>query len=300
MPISVIPVTGLVLGPIGSISQTDYPLISPRQVNDTDTNPIAFGETFVLNANNTYSSVKQFIAINRAAAFLTLMTQGIPGTGPFPQAPVTPFALGIAKDAVLTNNFYPLQGGTNMPAGAYAPGMMVNGLTRGTITVAVNNGTPPRASFPVFIRTAFNPAIPAGVIGGIEGIPDSTSAIIGTPNPGNQGSGEITGLSQLSGVRAGIYAVTFTSPTAYTVTDPIGTLRGVGAIGTPFSAGSEISLTIANIPIPFIAGDGFTVDVLTSSNLMIPNIVFKTGILSTDPNTGKSASQVTILERRVV
>jgi hypothetical protein len=62
MPASVIPVTGLTNGPIGAISQTDFPLVSPRQVNPTDTNNINFGDPVVLNSNNTVSSVKQFLA----------------------------------------------------------------------------------------------------------------------------------------------------------------------------------------------------------------------------------------------
>jgi hypothetical protein len=129
MPYSVIPVTGLVLGPIGSISQTDFPLVSARQVNATDTLNINFGDPFVLNENNTYSSVAQFIATYGVFALLSLAEAN----------PSDPF--GIAKDSVQPNTYYPLNGGTHMPAGAYLPGMMVNGLTRGTATVAINNGT---------------------------------------------------------------------------------------------------------------------------------------------------------------
>jgi hypothetical protein len=198
MPISIIPVTGLLLGPIGSISQTDFPLISPRGVNDTDTNPIAFGETFVLNANNTDSSVKQFISSQGVAAFINLMTQGFGPSLTPNQFPTTAYAIGIAKDSVLTNTFYSLQGGTNMPAGSYVPGMMVNGLTRGTISVQVNNGTPSRAGSPIYVRTFVNPAIPAGVVGGVEAVNDPTTAMFASANHGNHGSGEISGLSLLA------------------------------------------------------------------------------------------------------
>lgn len=189
MPVSVIPVSGLVLGPIGSISQTDFPLVSARQVKSTDTKNIAFGELFVLNADNTYSSVAQFIANGGVLAADT--------------------PLGIAKDAVETNAYYPLKGGTNMPAGQYEPGMMVNGLTRGTITVQVNNGNPAGAGQAVYVRVALNGAIPAGVIGGIEAVADGANTV------------------------------------------------------------------------------------------QVSNIVFKTGVASTDPNTGAKAAQVVILERKV-
>jgi hypothetical protein len=187
MPGSVIPVTGLVNGPIGSISQTDFPLVSPRQVNPTDTNNIGFGDPTVLNANSTVSSVKQFLANGGT------LTANTP--------------LGIAKDAVETNGYYPLNGGTAMPAGQYPPGVIANILTRGTINVKINNGVPAGAGSPVYVRIAANAAIPNGVVGGFEAVADGTNTV------------------------------------------------------------------------------------------QIPNIVFKTGILSTDPVTGDVTAQVTILNR---
>lgn len=287
MPISVIPVTGLVLGPIGSISQTDFPLISPRQVNPTDTLNLAFGETFVLNANNTYSSVKQYITTNSVAAFIALMNQGQPSQ-----------ALGIAKDSVETNTYYPLQGGTNMPAGVYVPGTMVNGLTRGTISVQVNNGTPVGANSPIYVRTTVDGTIPAGVVGGIEAAPDPTGTVVGTANAGNTGNGTIGTLSLKQYGKPGTYTVVFTAATAYSVYDPYGQLLGVGATGTAFNAGSQIQFTITAGGTAFAKNDGFAI-VVTSKLIIIPNIVFKTGVLSTDPNTGVAAAQVAILERKV-
>lgn len=284
MPYSVIPVTGLVLGPIGSISQTDFPLISPRQVNPTDTLNINFGDPFVLNpASNTYSSVAQFILSNSAAA-LAALANGTPNS---------PF--GIAKDAVETNAYYPLNGGANMPAGFYAPGMMVNGVTRGTISCGINNGTPAGANDPVYIRTVLNGAIPAGVVGGFEAAPDGT--IAGTANAGNTGTGTIGTLSIAAGLQNGGYSVVFSTATAFTVYDPYGRIVGTGVAGTPF-AGGQVVFTITAGGTAFARGDGFTVTV-TAKTLMIANIVFKTGVLSTDPNTGKSAAQLTILERKV-
>jgi hypothetical protein len=287
MPISVIPVTGLVLGPIGSISQTDFPLVSPRQVNPTDTNNLAFGETFVLNSNNTYSSVKQYIASNSAAALTTLLNLAQPS-----------FALGIAKDAVESNAYYPLQGGTTMPAGYYAPGMVVNGLTRGTISVQVNNGTPVGANSPVYLRTATDGAIPAGVVGGIEAVQDPNATVVGTANTGNTGNGTIGTLSLKQYGLNGTYTVVFSAATAFSVYDPYGKLVGTGATGTAFNVGSQIQFTITAGGTAFAKGDGFSI-VVTSKTIVIPNIVFKTGVLSTDPNTGVAAAQVTILERKV-
>ena len=187
MPGSVIPVTGLILGPVGSISQTDFPLVSPRLVNSTDTISPNFGDPCVLNANNTYSNVAQFIANGGT----------LTGTTP----------LGVAKETTLVNPYYPNAGGQSMPAGTYAPGTELNLLTRGTINVAINNGTPTGAGQPVYVRVSANGAL--NIIGGFEAIADG----------------------------------------AHTV--------------------------------------------------QIPNLVFKTGILSTDPATGQVTAQLTILNRLV-
>jgi hypothetical protein len=283
MPYSVIPVTGLVLGPIGSISQTDFPLISPRQVNPTDTLNLAFGEPFVLNANNTYSSVAQFILTNGVAA-LAALANGNPND---------PF--GIAKDSVETNAYYPLNGGANMPAGFYAPGMVVNGLTRGTISVGINAGTPSGANAPVYLRTVLNGAIPAGLVGQFEAAPDGTLA--SAANAGNTGNATAGTLALGAGAQNGAYAVIFSSATAFSVTDPYGKIVGTGVAGTPF-AGGQVVFTVTAGGTPMVRGDGLTINVAAKTQL-VKNIVFKTGVLSVDPNTGKSAAQLTILERKV-
>lgn len=261
MPISVIPVTGLVLGPIGTISQTDFPLVSPRQVNPTDTLNLGFGETFVLNANNTYSSVKQYIVSNSVAALAALLAG----------SPLCP--IGIAKDAVETNAYYPLNGGVNMPAGFYAPGMMVNGLTRGTISVPVNAGSSASANQPAFMRVAFNAATPAGIVGGLEAAAESAA----TTATATSGSNSLTVASA-----AGIV---------------VGSL--VSGVGIPANAAvTAVSGTTVTISANTTAA--LTAGAVTFSNTFpLPNIVFKTGVLSTDPNTGKVAAQVTILERKV-
>lgn len=265
MPISVIPVTGLVLGPIGSVSQTDFPLVSPRQVKSTDTNNLAFGEAFVLNADNSYSSVKQYIASNSTSALAALIA-GTAGT-----SPVCP--IGIAKDSVETNTYYPLQGGTNMPAGSYAPGMMVNGLTRGTISVQVNNGTPAAANRFVYLRAVANTAIPAGVVGGIEATADQ-AATTGTASSGS---------------------------TALTVASGTGILVGQIVTGAGIAPNTTVSaVTGTAVTLSANTTAALSTTAVTFSNLiLLPNIVFKTGVLSTDPNTGVAAAQVTILERKV-
>lgn len=162
MPASVIPVKGLFLGFVGNISNEGYSLRTARRVNPTDTNPVAFGETVVLNANNTYSSVKTFIAGGGSTTV------------------VQPMA--IAASNVNINPAYPIQGSLDVltPGGVYLPGQPMDGLVQGTINVSCNNGTP-TAGGNVYMRVILNGAIPAGVIGGLEAAPDGTNSLL-VPN----------------------------------------------------------------------------------------------------------------------
>jgi hypothetical protein len=159
MPASVIPVKGLYLGFVGNISNEGYSLRTARQVRPTDVNPIAFGETFVLNADNTYSSVKTFVAASGT------VNASLP--------------IGIAVSNVNINPAYNVQGSNDVltPGGVYLPGQMMDGLVQGTINVSCNNGTP-TAGGAVYIRTVVNGAIPNGVIGGLEAQADGSNSVL--------------------------------------------------------------------------------------------------------------------------
>lgn len=151
MPASIIPVTGLIQGPIGTISQSDYPLTTNRIVNATDTIFPLFGDTLVLNANNTYSSVGQFITDDSSS---------LSGTTP----------IAFAQANVKTNTYYPAgQEGAQMTSGGYLPGSPCDGFVHGTLTVWVPYGTPAGAGSPCYIRTATNAGFPLSKIGAIEG-----------------------------------------------------------------------------------------------------------------------------------
>ena len=151
MPAAVIPVTGLIQGPVGSISQSDFPLTTNRLLNPTDTYSAYFGETLVLNSNNTYSTVKQYITVDSSS---------VTGTTP----------ICFAQANVKTNTYYPAGSeGTQMGSGVYLPGQPTDGFVRGTITVAVPYGTPAGAGAPVYIRTALNGSHPNSYVGSIEG-----------------------------------------------------------------------------------------------------------------------------------
>jgi len=157
MPATFIPVTGLNLGPVGAISQQDFSLRTPRQVRPADTLNLKFGEAAVLNLDNTYSSVAQFIL----------------GGGTF----TATIPMGIAVANTRTNGTFPLAGGQNTPGGFYAPGNEADVATVGTVNVQINNGTPPGAGSPVYVRKVLNGAIPAGVVGGFEAVADSTNTV---------------------------------------------------------------------------------------------------------------------------
>lgn len=159
MPASVILVTGLSLGPVGSVSQTDYPRTKPRLIKPTDVLFPAFGDTMVLNSDNTYSSLAQYIINDSSALTAT-----------------TPICFAQAN--VKTNTVYPTNGsGSIQNTGVYPPGSEADGFLQGTINVAVNVGTPAGAGAPVYIRKALNAAFPLGVIGGIEGQADGSNTV---------------------------------------------------------------------------------------------------------------------------
>lgn len=253
MPASVIPVKGLFLGFVGNISNEGYSLRSARQVNPTDTLSVAFGETFVLNSNNTYSSVKQFI-LNGTAGFTS----------------TTP--MGIAASNVNINPTYSIQGSNDVltPGGVYLPAAMMDGLVQGTINVSCNNGTP-TAGGQVYLRTAADSAIAAGVVGGLEAEADPntiTTTTITTTNASATAT-----LSTATGAVVGQTITSANLPAGTTIIALSGTTATLSNKATAGASGTASVL-------------GFTV--------LIPNLAWKTGFLETD-----LTAQVTILARQI-
>lgn len=177
MPATVIPVKGLYLGFVGSISNEGYSLRTPRQVKSTDTNSIAFGETVVLNTDNTYSSVKTFVANS--------------GT------PTASTPLGIAVSNVNINSGYSVTGGSNLTGGGYTPGQIADVLVQGTINVYCANGTP-TAGGVVYLRKVLNGSVPNGVVGGLEAVADSTNTVALTNLVWKTGYLETDGTAQVT------------------------------------------------------------------------------------------------------
>jgi hypothetical protein len=258
MPAKVIPVTGLNLGPVGTVSQSDFPLRTPRQVKATDTKNIAFGELAVLNSDNSYSSLAQFIANVIANGGATVI-----GTG----SNRTP--IGIAAANTRTNPTFPMAGnqGTVTPAGAYVPGTIADVLTQGTINVQVNNGTP-SADGVVYARVAANASIPAGVVGGIEAQADaSVNTTMGTTS----GSNSIT-VASGTGVVAGQIITGAGIPANTCVTNVAGTTVTMSQNATA-TAASGVAVNFA-------------------STVALDDFRFKTGVLG-----GDGTAQLTIKKR---
>jgi hypothetical protein len=165
-------------------------------------------------------------------------------------------------------------------------------LERGSIPVTINNGTPVSQN-PVFVRTALNGAIPAGVVGGFEAVADGTIAAVKT----GTGNGTATQLAIGANAQDEVYTVTFTSATAYKVTDVVGTVLGYGAIvattgKTSFFRSNQISFLLTQGSVVFIATDSFAITVSALLTVGLPNTVFTTGTI--DAN---NTSEITIKER---
>jgi hypothetical protein len=157
----VIPVTSLNLGYPGNASRLGERVIAARQVLPATPNPIKFGDPVVIVADSlggTYQSVADFIAT--------------PGT-----FTAVRFA-GVAVRNVKTMLQFVAWGNVQSAQfGNFTPGAMAEVLERGSITVKINNGQPVSQN-PVYIRTVFNGAIPAGVVGGFEAVADGTNSVV--------------------------------------------------------------------------------------------------------------------------
>jgi hypothetical protein len=92
---------------------------------------------------------------------------------------------GIAIREVKTNVTSYLgmeQTGSNTPVvGYYAPGEMTEVIERGSVAVQIAAGVP-FAGAPVYIRTALNGSIPAGLIGDLEGYTQGDGGLVPVDN----------------------------------------------------------------------------------------------------------------------
>lgn len=156
----VIPVTGLNLGFLGNVSRLGERVITARLVLATTPNPIKFGDAVVIvpdSTGGTYQNVNDFIV----------------GGGTFTAAKFAGIAVRNVRTQLIYQTLTTVQ---TIFVGQYNPGEIAEALERGSCTVKVNNGTPVSQA-PVFVRTIYNAAIPAGVVGGIEAVADGTNTV---------------------------------------------------------------------------------------------------------------------------
>lgn len=261
---TVIPVLALNLGFPGNVSRVGERVIHARQVSPTTANPIKFGEGAVIIPDSTGGTVQS-------------LADFINGGGNFDGSN---FA-GIAVRNVKTNLNYSTLGNTAASPyiGSFAQSTMAGILERGSIPVTINNGTPVSQS-PVFVRTALNGGIPAGVVGGFEAIADGTIAagLAGT------GNGTATGLVIGAGAENEAYTVTFTSATAYKVTDANGNVIGYGRIvattgKTSYFASNRVSFLLTQGSTVFDNTSVFTLTVSALLTVGLPDVVFTTGAM---------------------
>lgn len=92
-----------------------------------------------------------------------------------------------------------------------------------------------------------------------------------TPGADNHGNGTLTMATAATDqtVLAGTYAVTFTSATGFSVTDPNNYPVGTGICGAPFAGG--VNFTVNSGATPFAAGDGFALVITQGPYAALPD-----------------------------
>jgi len=273
-----IPVLALNLGYPGNVSRIGERVIHSRQVLSTTANPLNFGAGAVIVPDSTGGTVQS-------------LADFINGGGNF----VPSSFAGIAVRNVKTNLNYGTLGNigsANPYVGSFAQGAMAGILERGSVPVTINNGTPVSQN-PVFVRTALNGAIPAGVVGGFEAVADGTIAAVLT----GTGNGTATQVAIGADAENEAYTVTFTSGTAYKVTDANGNVLGYGSIiattgKTSYFRSKYVSFLLTQGSVVFIATDHFVITVSALLTVGLSGVVFTTGVID-----GNNTSEITIKER---
>lgn len=86
---------------------------------------------------------------------------------------------------------------------------------------------------------------------------------------GNTGNGTIAAGAVGAGAQLGTYRITFTSPTAFSVTDPSGDTVGTGTVGAAFGAGG-VAFTVTAGVTAFVAGDGGAITIDPMAGRYVP------------------------------
>lgn len=124
--------------------------------------------------------------------------------------------------------------------------------------------------------------------GGLFKISNSYESSVGAPVAGNVGNDTIGSVSAQNTAAVGVYTITMTSSTAFTVTNP-GTVQiGTGAVGTAFSAGG-VNFTITAGTTADASGDKYTVTIASA-----PRVVLSAAENDTTPLTLSDATGVNL------
>lgn len=112
--------------------------------------------------------------------------------------------------------------------------------------------------------------------------------VIAAAHAGNSGNGTLTLASPAydDAVLKGVYTVTFTSATAFTVTDPAGTEFNSGVLNAPFA--DQVCFAIAAGGTAFIASDSFTLTVGQGPYAMLPGPLRQVCNAMTSGSSGKA------------
>lgn len=153
--------TSLNLGYEGNPSRNIDNAITARRADEK----IYFGDPVILNSDNSYS---KFGASNVDADFVGVAVREV-------------------KQAISYTD----------SATFYEENERCDVLTRGTVTIKVNNGTP-TAGGKVYIRTVANSSIPKGVVGKFEAVADSTNTVEITNAKFTTGIVDANGMAEIT------------------------------------------------------------------------------------------------------
>lgn len=153
--------TSLNLGYEGNVSRNSDNIITARKAAEQ----IEFGSPVILNSDNSYSN---FGSSNTDNQFVGVAVREV-------------------KQAINYTD----------SATYYEQNERCDALTRGTVTIKVNNGTP-TAGGKVYIRTVANSSIPKGVVGKFEAVADSTNTVEITNAKFTTGIVDANGMAEIT------------------------------------------------------------------------------------------------------
>jgi hypothetical protein len=238
------------IGFIGRITRsTPLPRITP-DMNDA-TNPVAFYGLAVLNTIN--NTVRGILASDAGVIGIS----GIASAN-FPFQPSSATNFGAQALSALT---------------AVAPNSVMDILRTGFMTIYLNSAQAPTATKADKVYVWCAASTGTHVQGGFENAA-SVAAVSAPKAGGNTGNGTVSAGPTANGATVinGVYTVTFTGATTFSVFDPNGRELEPGTTGVAYSDGG-IGFTITAGGAAFVAGDGFTMTV-TSSTIPVPNAYF--------------------------